>query len=98
MPTRSSASTTSPSAWCRRPLAAWFGPHNPGREPGPPGEKHTDYTAMDIPEGGTSIPYWMEDPFIGAEYVETLAREGVPNRMETQFYDKNFKGELPKGV
>jgi quercetin dioxygenase-like cupin family protein len=30
-------------------LTAWFGPHNPGREPGPPGEKHTDYTAMDIP-------------------------------------------------
>src|SRR6516162_6167070 len=29
-------------------LTAWFGPHNPGREPGPPGEKHTDYTAMDI--------------------------------------------------
>jgi hypothetical protein len=21
-------------------LTAWFGPHNPGREPGPPGEKH----------------------------------------------------------
>ena len=47
-------------------LTAWFGPHNPGREPGPPGEKHTDYTAMDIPEGGTAIPYWMEDPFISA--------------------------------
>ena len=45
-------------------LTAWFGPHNPGREPGPPGEKHTDYTAMDIPEGGSAIPYWMEDPFI----------------------------------
>src|SRR5215471_5963120 len=29
-------------------LTAWFGPHNPGREPGPPGEKHVDYTAMDI--------------------------------------------------
>ena len=44
-------------------LTAWFGPHNPGREPGPPGEKHTDYTGMDIPEGGSAIPYWMEDPF-----------------------------------
>ena len=47
-------------------LTAWFGPHNPGREPGPPGEKHTDYTAMDITEGGSAIPYWMEDPFISA--------------------------------
>ena len=52
-------------------LTAWFGPHNPGREPGPPGEVHTDYTGMDIPEGGTAIPYWMEDPFIAKEYGET---------------------------
>ena len=44
-----------------RPMA-WFGPWNPGREPGPPGEKHIDYTGMDITEGGTNIPYWMEDP------------------------------------
>jgi hypothetical protein len=69
-------------------LTAWFGPHNPGREPGPPGEKHTDYTAMDIPEGGTAIPYWMEDPFISAEYAATLKAEGVPSRMEPNFYKK----------
>jgi mannose-6-phosphate isomerase-like protein (cupin superfamily) len=69
-------------------LTAWFGPHNPGREPGPPGEKHTDYTAMDIPEGGTAIPYWMEDPFISAEYEATLKAEGVPSRMEPSFYKK----------
>src|SRR5882724_9937939 len=67
-------------------LLAWFGPHNPGREPGPPGEKHTDYTAMDIPEGGSSIPYWMEDPFISAEYEAKLKAEGVPSRMEREFY------------
>jgi hypothetical protein len=53
---------------------------------------------MDIPEGGTAIPYWMEDPFIAKEYGEILAREGVLNRMEPVFYNKNFKGELPKGV
>jgi mannose-6-phosphate isomerase-like protein (cupin superfamily) len=77
-------------------LTAWFGPHNPGREPGPPGEQHIDYTAMDIPEGGSAIPYWMEDPFIKAEYDERLAREGVENRMKPEYYDKNYKGELPK--
>jgi hypothetical protein len=69
-------------------LTAWFGPHNPGREPGPPGEKHTDYTGMDIPEGGTAIPYWMEDPFISGEYEATLKAEGVPSRMEPGFYKK----------
>ena len=77
-------------------LTAWFGPHNPGREPGPPGEKHIDYTAMDIPEGGSAIPYWMEDPYIKKEYDERLSREGVENRMRPEYYDKNYKGELPK--
>ena len=77
-------------------LTAWFGPHNPGREPGPPGEQHIDYTAMDIPEGGSAIPYWMEDPYIKKEYDERLVREGVENRMRPEYYDKNYKGELPK--
>jgi quercetin dioxygenase-like cupin family protein len=77
-------------------LTAWFGPHNPGREPGPPGEQHIDYTAMDIPEGGSAIPYWMEDPFIKKEYDARLVDEGVENRMRPEYYDKNYKGELPK--
>ena len=65
-------------------------------EPGPPGEQHIDYTGMDITEGGSAIPYWMEDPFIAKEYTETLKRNGTVNRMDPQFYDKNYKGELPK--
>jgi hypothetical protein len=43
---------------------------------------------MDIPEGGTAIPYWMEDPFISAEYESKLKAEGVPSRMEPDFYKK----------
>jgi hypothetical protein len=77
-------------------LTAWFGPHNPGREPGPPGEKHTDYTAMDIPEGGTAIPYFMEDPFLREEYSAKLKAEGVENRMEPEFYKKG--ATVPKFV
>ena len=72
-------------------LTAWFGPHNPGRDPGPPGEKHTDYTAIDIPDGGTAIPYWMEDPFIREEYEAHLAREGVPSRMDPAWYEPPAK-------
>jgi len=68
-------------------LTAWFGPHNPGRDPGPPGAPHIDYTAMDITEGGTSIPYHLEDPFIRREYEDTLAREGVASRMEPALYE-----------
>jgi hypothetical protein len=38
----------------------------------------------------------MEDPFIRKEYEERLRREGVEVRMKPEFYDKNYKGELPK--
>jgi len=69
-------------------LTAWFGPHAPGKEPGPPGSPHTDYGAIDLTEGGTAVPYWMEDPYIRKEYGETLKKEGVENRMEDKFYEK----------
>ncbi len=67
-------------------LTAWFGPHNPGRDPGAPGEKHTDYTAIDLDKGGTAIPYWMEDPYLRKEYEETLKRNGVACRMDPAWY------------
>jgi hypothetical protein len=51
---------------------------------------------MDIPEGGSAIPYWMEDPFIKKEYDERLVREDVENRMRPEYYDKNYKGEPPR--
>ena len=72
------------------------GSRETGREPGPPGEKHTHYTGMDIPEGGTAIPYWMEDPLIRAEYEAKLKAEGVPSRMEPEFYKKGVA--VPKFV
>ena len=69
-------------------LTAWFGPHNPGRDPGAPGAKHTDYTAIDVNEGGTAIPYWMEDPYIRTEYEATLKANGVESRMKAEWFDK----------
>lgn len=69
-------------------LTAWFGPNQPGREPGPPGEPHLDYTGMDLHEGGTSIPYWMEDPFLKAEFERCIAREGSRSRMEDHLFEK----------
>ena len=74
------AGTTSISARRRSRfrLTAWFGPHNPGREPGPPGEKHTDYTAMDIPEGGIGDPLLDGRSLICARNTPTkLKAEGV---------------------
>jgi mannose-6-phosphate isomerase-like protein (cupin superfamily) len=72
-------------------LTAWFGPHAPGREPGPPGQTHTDYGAIDLDEGGTAVPYWMEDPYIHSEYAETLRRAGVENRMDPKWFEPGVK-------
>ena len=77
---------------------AWFGPWNPGREPGPPGEKHTDYTGRDIPEGGSAIPYWMEDPFIRQEYEATLKANGVQTRMDPSWYVKPADADAKKAT
>jgi mannose-6-phosphate isomerase-like protein (cupin superfamily) len=67
-------------------LTAWFGPNAPGREPGLAGEKVKDTNAMDLDEGGTAIPYWMEDPSIRAEYEATLKQEGISSRMDPEWY------------
>ncbi|MGE3644007.1 MAG: hypothetical protein AB7F96_09160 [Beijerinckiaceae bacterium] len=69
-------------------LTAWFGPHNPGRDPGAPGQKHTDYTAIDLDKGGTAIPYWMEDPYLREEFEATLKKNGVPSRMDPAWFVK----------
>ena len=58
--------------------------------------KGTNPTGMDINEGGSSIPYWMEDPYLKEEYLGMLSQNGAENRMKPEYYDKNYKGELPK--
>jgi quercetin dioxygenase-like cupin family protein len=72
-------------------LLAWYGPNNHrAHKAGLPGEKAIDEGAIDIRDGGTAIPYWDEDPFIRAEWLETVTREGVTSRMdETLFSPPN---------
>ena len=41
---------------------------------------------MDITEGGTSIPYWMEDPSIRTEYEALLQKNGIASRMDPTWY------------
>ena len=68
-------------------LSAWFGPHHPSLVTGlRPGDRQTDYTAMDVTEGGTAIPYWMEDPYLRAEFEAEIARNGSASRMEPDRY------------
>ena len=52
-----------------------------------PGEKDTDEGAIDVTEGGTAIPYWLEDPFLRKEYEETLAQDGLKSKMEPDLYE-----------
>jgi mannose-6-phosphate isomerase-like protein (cupin superfamily) len=68
-------------------LTAWFGPHAPGREAGVPGEEDTDRGAIDVTEGGSAIPYHLEDPYLRAEYADYLAESGVESRMNPEFYN-----------
>ncbi|MGH2400924.1 MAG: cupin, partial [bacterium] len=69
-------------------LMAWFGPfgRGTGREPGRPGEDVLDKNGMNLEEGGSSIPYWDEDPYVRTDYVAALRREGVELRMDESFY------------
>ncbi|MDB5409790.1 MAG: reactivating factor for ethanolamine ammonia lyase [Rhodospirillales bacterium] len=71
-----------------RPLrhALWSGTLAPGRDPGPPGEEVTDPTAIDHPDGGTAVPYWLEDPQLRAEHAAAMARAGVADRMTEADY------------
>ena len=54
---------------------------------GVPGEKDTDEGAIDVTEGGTALPYWLEDPFLRKEYEETLAKDGLKSKMEPELYE-----------
>src|SRR5437588_738854 len=68
-------------------LIGWYGPNNHRKDKaGVPGEKDTDEGAIDVTEGGTAIPYWLEDPFLRREYEETLGKEGVKSQMADELY------------
>ena len=68
-------------------LIGWYGPNNHRKDKaGVPGEKDTDEGAIDVTEGGTAIPYFLEDPFLRKEYEDTLAKDGLKSQMEEELY------------
>ena len=70
-------------------ITAWFGPNHPTLVTGlRPGAAQIDYTAMDIQEGGTSIPYWQEDPFLRQEFEKMINSSGGKSRMDASLYEK----------
>jgi hypothetical protein len=40
----------------------------------------------------------MEDPRVKKDWEAMIGENGVSSRMLPEFFDKNYKGELPKGV
>ncbi len=69
-------------------VLAWHGPNNhPALKAGRPGEQLKDVWSIDTDKGGNAIPYHLEDPFLRAEYEQTLAREGLASRMQPRFYE-----------
>ena len=80
-------------------LTAWFGPHNPGRDPGRRAAARRLHRHG--PHRGRHVdPYWMEDPFVREEYERMLAKEGVQSRMDPSWYERpaDFAGpEVHRG-
>jgi hypothetical protein len=57
-----------------------------------------DYGAIELSKGGSAIPYHQEDPAIRKEFEETLKREGLPSRMNPEFYERPpAEGEVVMG-
>ena len=57
---------------------------------GRPGASQTDYSALDVKEGGWAIEYRDEDPHIRREFESMLAKEGQSSRMTDEVYDARF--------
>ena len=77
-------------------MTAWYGANAaPGTQPGvPPGMKLKDAGAVDIPDGGRAIPYYMEDPFLRQEYEGMLAKVGRKSNMDPRLYTENIKADF----
>jgi hypothetical protein len=80
-------------------ITAWHGPNNQrARKPGVPGEQLMDYGAIELGKGGSAIGYHQEDPAIRKEFEATLQREGLPSRMNAEFYARPpSEGEVVMG-
>ena len=78
-------------------LTAWIGPNASyggfALAGGAPGTLVTDEGSNDISEGGKSIPYDEEDPFIRADYEAALRAADASSRMEDWLYRKPQEGE-----
>jgi hypothetical protein len=79
-------------------LMAWYGPNLPGRQAGVPGEKMSDRGAIEIPDGGSALPYWMEDPKVHQMFKEALAKVGMESRMDPEWYKPGAKAGVVAGA
>ena len=43
---------------------------------------------MDVNEGGTAIPFWMEDKRLRVEFENHIGESGGKSRMDPELYEK----------
>ena len=82
------------TAWCGTNTS--FGGHSVWG--GRPGIVQKDTSSNDIRDGGKSIPYDEEDPFIRQEYEATVKSLGGETRMEEWLYRKPTEGEVRPSI
>lgn len=82
------------TAWCGTNTS--FGGHSVWG--GRPGVFQKDTSSNDIRDGGKSIPYDEEDPFIRQEYEAALKSLGTETRMEEWLYRKPSVGEARPSI
>ncbi|MBB43700.1 MAG: cupin [Rhodospirillaceae bacterium] len=80
-------------------ILAWYGPNNHRvQQAGVPGEFVSDEGVLEVNKpGGTSIPYWMEDPAIREEFELACSKNGAKNQMENRYYDKHTTWNFSSG-
>ena len=69
-------------------LLAWYGPNNHrAQKAGVPGEMIADEGVLEIDKpGGTSIPYWMEDPGVRVTFESECAKNNANSFMEDHYF------------
>jgi len=80
-------------------ILAWYGPNNHRvQRAGVPGEFVCDKGVLEVNKpGGTSIPYWMEDPAIRQEFELACEQNGAKSQMENKYYDKHTTWNFSSG-
>ena len=80
-------------------LLAWYGPNNHrAQKAGVPGEMIADEGVLEVDKpGGTSIPYWMEDPAVRLTFESECAKNKSNSFMEDHYFREGTTWNFSSG-